>query len=105
MDGSGKTVCGLVTGLDDILLGLEFRDGADGAENFLLHDLHIIRDTREYGWLDEVAFLAMSGTAGLNLGAGFLARLDIIHNPIKLELADLWTLEGILGKWVTNNVL
>ncbi len=105
MDGSGKTVCGLVARLDDLFLSLELADGADGSEDLLLHDLHVLADTGEDGGLDEVTLLAVSLTTGLDLGTCLLAGLDVVHDAVELELADLRTLEGVCCEWVTNNVL
>lgn len=33
------------------------------------------------------------------------ARLNSPHDTVKLHLRDLWALEGVLGEWVTNDVL
>lgn len=103
--GSGKAVGTLVAGLDDFLLGLELADGADGAEDFFLHDLHVRADVGEDGGLDEVALVAVTFTASLDLGTGFLAGLDVLHDSVELELANLRTLEGLLVEWVADDVL
>ena len=101
----GETIDGLVAGLDNLLLGLEFADGADGAEDLFLHDLHVLADIGEDGRLDEVALVAVTVSAGLDLGASLFAGLDIVHDPVKLELADLRTLECVGLEWVTDDVL
>ena len=31
-------------------------------------------------------------------------EVDVPHDPVELQLADLWTLEGVLRKWVANLV-
>lgn len=103
--GSGETVGGLVTSLDDLFLGLELGDGAHGAEDLFLHDLHVLADTGEDGGLDEVSLLTVSLTTGLELGTRLLAGLDVVHDSVVLELADLGTLEGVGGEWVTDHVL
>lgn len=105
VNGSGETVCGLVSSLDDLIFGVKLGDSADGTEDLFLHDLHVFRDAGEDGGLDEVSFVTVSVTTGLNLGTGFLAGLDVVHDSVVLELADLRSLEGVGGEWVTNNVL
>ena len=105
MNGGGKTVGGLVASLDNFILSLELADRAHGAENLLLHDLHILANARENGWLDEVALVALALTTGLDLGAGLLPALDVGHDSVELELAHLWALEGVGSKWVANDIL
>merc|ERR1712098_518861 len=78
---------------------------AQTGENLFLHDLHVLLHTREDSRLDEVTFLAMAIATSLNLGTSILASLDVVHDAVKLQLADLRTLEGVAGEWVTNNVL
>jgi len=74
---SGKTVGGRVTDTDGLLLVLELGDGAHGAEDLLLHDFHVLGHAGEDGGLDEVALVALAGTADLDLGAGVFALLDV----------------------------
>lgn len=105
VDGSGKAVVGVVGGLDDVLLGLEPGNGAHGAEDLLLHDLHLGGDSGENGGLDEVALVAVALAARLDSGALLLARLDIAHDAVVLELADLRALECVLGEGVADLVL
>jgi len=105
VDGSSKTIGGLVASLDDIILGLELADRADRSEDFFLHDLHVLADIGEDGGLDEVTFLTVALATGLDLGTSLLARLDIVHDSVELKLADLRALEGVGLKWVANNVL
>ena len=77
VDGGGETVgCG-VTETDGVFFGLEFSDGADGAENLFLHDLHVFRDAGEDGRLDEVALLAVTLAADFDFGALFLTGIDV----------------------------
>lgn len=54
----GEAVGGGIAEADGVFFGLELGDGADGAEDFFLHDLHVFADVGEDGRLDEVAFLA-----------------------------------------------
>lgn len=105
MNGSSKAIGRLVAQLDDFLLILEFGDGADRAENFLLHDLHIGVDIAKDGGLDEVPLVTVALTTDLNGGALVLARLDVAHDAVVLELADLRTLEGVLGERISDLVL
>lgn len=105
VDGSGETVGGVVGEVDDLSLGGEPGDGADGAEDLLLHDLHVGADISEDGGLDEVALVAVALTTSDNGGALSLAGLDVAHDTVVLELRDLRTLEGLLVEWVTDLVL
>ena len=105
VDGGGKTIGGLVAQLDDLLLILELGDGADGAENLLLHDLHVVADVGEDGGLDKVALVAVAVAANLDGGALLLAALDVAHDAVKLDLADLGALEGVLGEGIADLVL
>lgn len=105
MNGSSKAIGRLVAQLDNFLLILEFGDGADGAENFLLHDLHIGVDIAKDGGLDEVPLVTVALTTDLNGGALVLARFDVAHDAVVLELADLRTLEGVLGERISDLVL
>lgn len=86
MDGSGKTVVCRVTELNGVLLGLELRDGADGPEDFFLHDLHVLGDIGEDCGLNEVTFLPVARATGFDLGALLLARVDVGHDAVELEL-------------------
>lgn len=103
--GSRKTVVSVVRRLDDVLLCLELGDGAHGAEDLLLHDLHLGRHAREDGGLDEVALVTVALAARLDDGALLLASLDVLHDAVVLQLADLGPLEGVLGEWVADLVL
>ena len=67
--GGGEAIGGGVADADGLLLGLELGDGADGAEDLFLHDLHVLGDVGEDGWLDEVALVALAVATDLDLGA------------------------------------
>ena len=84
--GSCETVSGGVAEANGILLGGEFGDGADGAEDFLLHDLHIFRDFAENGGLDEVTLLALALAADFDLGTGFFAGVDVAASQVSFVL-------------------
>lgn len=75
--GGGQAVGGVVAELDRLLLGLELADRADGAEDLLLHDLHVLGHVGEDGGLDEVALVALALAASLDGGTGVLAGLDV----------------------------
>lgn len=77
MDCGGETVRGGVSETDGILFGLEFSDGADGAEDLFLHDLHVFADIGEDGWLDEVTLVAVTLAADFDLGTLLLAGVDV----------------------------
>lgn len=124
--GGGETVGGGVAHADGLLLGLELGNAADGAEDLLLHDLHVLGDVGEDGRLDEVADVTLALAAGLDGRTGLLAVFDVagrgnvsiaftgeidggfgglLHDAVELHLGDLRTLEGVGGEWVANNVL
>ena len=54
---------------------LELDNGSNGAEYFLLNDLHIGFTFRENHGLDEIPLFSVSSSAGADLGAVFLPRL------------------------------
>ena len=105
VDSGGQAVGRVVANLDDIGLGLELGDCADGAEDLFLLDLHVLSDVGEDGGLDEVTLVTLALTTGLDGGTGLLALLDVGHDAVELELRDLGTLESVLLEWVTNSVL
>lgn len=75
--GAGEAVCRHVSDANGVFLGLEFGDGADGAEDFFLHDFHVFADVGEDGGLDEVAFFAMAIASYFHLGAFFLTGVNV----------------------------
>lgn len=77
VNGAGETVSRRVSDPNGVFLGLEFGDGADGAEDFFLHDFHVLADVREDGRLDEVAFFAMAVASDFHLGAFFLTSVNV----------------------------
>jgi len=105
VDSGGQAVGGVVADLDDIGLGLELGDCADGTEDLLLLNLHVLGYVGEDGGLDEVALVALALAARLDRGTGLLALLDVGHDAVELELGDLRSLEGILLEGVTDSVL
>ena len=105
VDGSSKTVVGVVAELDNLLLGGELGDGADGAEDLLLHDLHVGGDVGEDGGLDEVALVAVALTTDLDGSTLLLTSLDVTHDAVILKLTDLGALEGLVVEGVADLVL
>ena len=77
VDGGGEAVGRRVAEADGVVFVLELGDGADGAKDFFLHDLHVFRHAREDGRLDEVALFAVALAADLDFGAFFPAGVDI----------------------------
>jgi len=77
VNGSGETIGGSVANLDGIFLGLELGDGANRAEDLLLHNLHVLSDVAEDGGLDEVALVALALTTSLDGSTSVLAGLDV----------------------------
>jgi hypothetical protein len=79
-----KTVGGAVAEFDGVFLGLELGNGADGAKDLFLHDLHVVGDVTENGGLDEVALLALALAANLDGSTGLLAVLDVANYGVSL---------------------
>ena len=77
VDGSSKTVCGVVTDADGVSLVLELGDRAYGSEDLLLHDGHVILDVGEDRGFDEVSLVTLTLTAGNDGGTLVLAGLDV----------------------------
>ena len=77
VDGGGETVGGCVAHADGVFFRLEFGNGADGAEDFFLHYLHVLGDVGEDGRFDKVALFAVALAADFNLGALFLAGINV----------------------------
>ena len=75
--GGGETVGGRVADADGLLLGLEFGDGADGAKDLFLHNLHVLGHIGEDRRLDEVTLITLALAASLDGGTGILARLNV----------------------------
>jgi len=92
--GGGKTIGGAVTELDGVLLGLEFGDRADGAEDLLLHDLHVFADVGEDGGFDEVALVTFALATNFNLGALLLAVVDVAKGKCEHRSSE-WILAGL----------
>lgn len=105
VDGGSQAVGGVVGQVDDLLLILELGDGADGAEDLLLHDLHVGADIGEDGGLDEVTLVAEALTTGEDGSTLVLTGLDVAHDTIVLELRNLRALEGLLVEGVADLVL
>ena len=104
VDSRGKTVGGVVSFLDDLLLSVELGNGADRAEDFFLHDLHVLSDIGEDGGLNEVSLVAVTLTASDDGSTFLLTFLDVTHDAVVLKLRDLWALEGVGSEWITDLV-
>ena len=77
VDGGGETVRRCIAETDGVVFRLEFGDGADGAEDFFLHYLHVLGDVGEDGRLDKVTLFAVALAADFNLGALFLTGINV----------------------------
>lgn len=77
MHGGGEAIGRSVADADGVGLGGELGDGADGTEDFFLHDLHVFGDVAEDGGLDEVARFAVAGAARFDGRAFFFAGVDV----------------------------
>lgn len=84
VDRGGETVGGGVAHADGVGLVFEFRDRADGAEDFFLHYLHVFADVAEDGRLDEVAFFAVALAADFDFRAFFFAAVDVSISIVRL---------------------
>lgn len=104
VDGRGQTVRAVVAEGNDLLLVLELGQGGDGTEDLLTHDLHVGLDVLENGGLDEVALVTVALTTCQDGGTLILADLDVFHDAVELQLADLRTLEGLLVEGVADVV-
>lgn len=78
---------------------------ADGSENLLLDNLHVVGDVAEDGRLDVVALGTQALTTNLDLGTSSFSFLDIAHDAVELELGDLRALEGVALERVADLVL
>jgi hypothetical protein len=105
VNSSRKAVGSVVGSLDDLFFCAELGNGADRAEDLLLHDLHVWLNIGEDGGLDEISLLSVSLTTDLDLGTSLLALFNITHDTVILKLRDLWALKGITLEWVANLVL
>jgi hypothetical protein len=72
-----KSICSVVAETDGVFLVLELGDRTYRAEDFFLHDGHVVLDVGEDGGFDEVAFGALALAAGDDGGAFVLAGLDV----------------------------
>ena len=77
VDGGGETVGRGVAETDGVVFRLEFGNGADGAEDLLLHYLHVFGHAGENGRLDEVALFAVALATDFDFGALFLAGVNV----------------------------
>lgn len=100
VDGGRETVGGGVAETDGVLLGLELGNGADGAEDLFLHDLHVLGHVGEDGRLDEVALLPVTLAANLDLGALLLALIDVAVSTLVSDVV-LPCLTAEFGKLLT----
>ena len=82
--------------LDEFLIIVEFDHDANGAEDFLFHDLHIGFDVGEDCRFDEVTFGTMAFATEVYSRTVRLARFDIGHDP-------LW-IKGSLASIVENGL-
>jgi hypothetical protein len=91
--GGGQTIGGAVADLDGVLLRLEFGDRADGAEDFLLHDLHVFADVGEDGGLDEVALVTLALATDFHLGALLFAVVYVAKRNVSTKMVEWISVE------------
>ena len=92
VDGGGEAVGRRVAEADGVGFVFELGDGADGAEDFFLHDLHVFRDAGEDSRLDEVAFFAVTLAADFDFGALFAAGIDVAVSALGRTLVGRWSI-------------
>lgn len=85
-DRGRKTVHGVVRLVDDVLVVVELDHDADGAEDLLLDDAHVLLRVREDRGLDEVALVAPALATELHRGTLLLARVDELHDTLQSGL-------------------
>ena len=85
-DRRRQTVDGVVRLVDDVVVVVELDHDADGAEDLLLDDAHVLLRVREDRGLDEVALVAPALTAELHRGTLLLARVDELHDTLQSGL-------------------
>ena len=85
MDCSGESIGGFIADADGVVEIGEAGDGADRAEDFVLHDFHGGRDVAEDGGLDEVAGAggAAAFSAGFDGGAFGFAGGDVAEKGVR----------------------
>jgi len=105
MNRSSKTIAGVVTHLDSLLDGLELGNRADRTEDLLAHNLHIRPHIGKDSRLDKVSLIAVALAASNDLRTIGLAALDVSHDAIELQLANLRALEGLRVEGVADLVL
>ena len=77
MQGGGETIGGAVTDLDGVFFGFEFGDGANGAEDFFLHDLHVFTDIGKDGGFDKVTFIAFPFATAFDFGPFLFTGVNV----------------------------
>jgi hypothetical protein len=83
-----KTVCGVVTNLDNVGLCLELGDCADGAEDLFLLNLHVLGYVGEDCGLDEVTLVTLTVATSLDGRARLLALLDVAGLEVSNDILD-----------------
>ena len=104
VDSRREAISAGVCRLENLLFRFELGDGADGAEDLFLHDLHVFRDVGEDGRLDEISLITMALTTSDDGGTLLLPLFNVAHDTVILELGDLWALEGVGCEWVADLV-
>ena len=114
-----QTVQAVVCLAQHVFLVLKLDDHANWSEDLFLDDAHVWPRVGKNGWLNPVAFRAMSLASKVNLSALLLARIDITHDTlhfpsvnvmtreqrkanVKLDLGDLGTLVRITSERVSE---
>ena len=92
VDGGGEAVGRRIAETDGVGFVFELGDGADGAEDFFLHDLHVFRDAGEDGRLDEIALFAVALAADFDFGAFFPAGVDVALFVLVHILVGEWNI-------------
>lgn len=104
MHRRSQTIRSIITQPNSIRLILELGNSCNRPKDLLLHDLHLLRDIRKDGRLDEIPLITMAITPRDNRSALLLTRRNIPHNTVILQLADLRALESLRVERVADLV-
>ncbi|KAH3664621.1 hypothetical protein OGATHE_003436 [Ogataea polymorpha] len=102
VDTSSKSVLGVVSQLDHLVGGLEWRDHGKWSKDLLLVCSHVWGHVGKDRWLDEESLVAQSLTSGDESTSFLVGDVDVAENLVQLHLGSLGTLESGQIEWVTH---
>jgi len=101
-DSSCETVNSIVCLLDNICLIFEFDNNANRAEDLFLDDPHVGVGVGENGRLNKESLFSVTLSTYVDGGAFLLARVNVFHDAVVLDLRDLWSLIAVYRKWISD---